>query len=88
MVGGGELADRPHPQGGGKLLHFTLAISTNGVRQGMIPAPALFCIFISCLDYGIKCTWMKFVSDTKLCEAVDTLEGRATLQEHLDRLKN
>lgn len=84
---GGELADPPHLEGGGKLLPFTLAAVTSGVPQGTILGPTLFGIFISGLDYGIKGTRMEFVSDTKLSGAEDTLEGRDTLQEHLDRLK-
>ncbi|GAB0179987.1 mitochondrial enolase superfamily member 1 [Grus japonensis] len=39
------------------------------------------------LDDGIKCTLMKFANDTKLSREVDTLEGRATLWEDLDRLE-
>ncbi|GAB0189355.1 hypothetical protein GRJ2_001400800 [Grus japonensis] len=39
------------------------------------------------LDDGIKCTLMTFPDDTKLSGEVDTSEGRATLQEDLDRLE-
>ncbi|GAB0209540.1 mitochondrial enolase superfamily member 1 [Grus japonensis] len=47
----------------------------------------LFNVFISDLHDGIKCTLMKFVDDTKLSGEADTLEGRATLKEDLDRLE-
>ncbi|GAB0203189.1 hypothetical protein GRJ2_002784500 [Grus japonensis] len=39
------------------------------------------------LDDGIKCTIMKFADDTKLSGEMDTSEGKATLQEDLDRLE-
>jgi len=46
----------------------------------------LFNIFISDLDGGIKRTLRKFSGDTRLSGEVDTLEGRATQREDLNRL--
>ncbi|GAB0195138.1 hypothetical protein GRJ2_001979100 [Grus japonensis] len=57
----------------------------SGIPQGLVLGLSLFNFFVG--DSGIECTLSKFANDTKLCGAVNTLEGRDAIQRNPDRLK-
>jgi len=59
----------------------------SGFPQGLLLRPVLFDIFVRDMDSGIECTLSKFPDDTKLCGAVDTLEGRDAVQSDPDRFE-
>ena len=42
--------------------------------------------FVNDINIGIKHTLSKFVDDTKLCGAANTLKGQYAIQKELDRL--
>ncbi|GAB0202787.1 cAMP-dependent protein kinase inhibitor alpha [Grus japonensis] len=58
-----------------------------GETEGLVLGQALFNIFVGDTDSGIECTLCKFADDTKLCGAVNVLEGRDAIQKDLDRLE-
>ena len=58
-----------------------------GIPQGSVLGPARFNTFVSYMASGIECILSKFADNTKLCGAVNTLEGRDAIQRDLDRLQ-
>ena len=60
---------------------------TSGIRQGSVLRPALFNVFVSNMGSGTEGPLSKLANNTKLCGAVDTLEGRGAIQRDLDRLE-
>jgi len=59
----------------------------NSIPQGLVLGPVLLNTFVSDMDSGIECTLNKFAGDSKLCGAIDTLQGQDVVQRNLDRLE-
>jgi len=59
----------------------------SSISQGLVLGLALFNIFVGSMDSETECTLIKFASDSKLCGAVNTLEGVDAIQRDLDRLE-
>ncbi|KAJ7410714.1 rna-directed dna polymerase from mobile element jockey-like [Pitangus sulphuratus] len=57
---------------------------TRSVPHRSALEPSLFNIFVNDMDSGIECTLRKFADDTKLCGAINPLEGRDAIQRDLD----
>ncbi|GAB0191027.1 hypothetical protein GRJ2_001568000 [Grus japonensis] len=49
---------------------------TSGILQGLVLGVVLFNIFVGNMDSGIECNLSKFANDTKMCNVVNTLEGK------------
>ncbi|KAJ7422991.1 hypothetical protein BTVI_11596 [Pitangus sulphuratus] len=60
----------------------------NGAPQGSALGLTLLNTFVIDRDSGVECTIRGFADDTKLCGAVNTLEGRDAFQRDLDGLED
>jgi len=61
---------------------------TSGFPQGLVLGPALFNKFVGNMDSRIECTLNKSANNTKMCGAVDMLEGRDATPSDFGRLES
>lgn len=80
-----KLANRPHSEGGDQWFLVSLAACLNEKLLG-IGGPMLF-FFTADLEEGIENTLTKLAGDTTQSGQMNTSEGKAILQKHLDRLE-
>ena len=70
-----ELAGQSHSKSCSQWLDVQVESAGEWRSSGSVLRPVLFKIFVGDMERGIECTLRKF-TDTKLCGAADTLEGR------------
>lgn len=58
-----------------------------GIPQGLVLGLVLFNILIHEMSSGVECILNKLINETKLCGAVNRLEGRDASRGDLDRLE-
>ncbi|KAK4809718.1 hypothetical protein QYF61_006548 [Mycteria americana] len=74
-------------QGCSQRLDVQVETSDEWRSSGVGLGPALFNIFVGNMDSGIESTLSNFAGETKLCGAVNMLEGRDAIQRDLDGLE-